>query len=68
MTPILFDGRNASAVYSYLKEERGICLTPCGGDLKDLMVRVAHIGNHVLGENDELVGELSQALAWAKGA
>ena len=68
MTPILFNERNASQVYEYLKVERGICLTPCGGDLKDVMTRVAHIGNHVLCENDMLVRELSRALAWTKGA
>lgn len=68
MTPILFTERNASAVYEYLKEERGICLTPCGGELKDLMTRVAHIGYHALSENDLLMGELSQALIRARRA
>lgn len=61
-TPILFDALNASEIYTFLKEKRGICLTPCGGDLRNVMVRVAHIGNHTIEENNLLIEELSLAL------
>lgn len=47
-TPLLFDktDKTATEVYNALRYEHNITLTPCGGDLKDIMVRVGHIGYH----------------------
>ena len=55
VTPLLFPKHNASDVYLRLKSDYGIVLTPCGGDLKDIAVRVAHIGYHTMEENAPLV-------------
>lgn len=64
-TPLLFDKLNGDEVYSIMKNKYGVCLTPCGGDLKGKMVRVGHIGNHTLEENDLLILTLKKALAEA---
>lgn len=61
-TPILFDNFNADMVYEIMKNKYGIVLTPCGGDLKHIMVRMGHIGNHTLEENDLVIDVLKRAL------
>lgn len=61
-TPILFDRLNAQAVYRDLKENHDVVLTPCGGDLTDVMVRMGHIGNHTLAENEFVAGLLETSL------
>lgn len=61
-TPLLFPEGNAVSVYETLKNQYGIILTPCGGSLKNKMVRVGHIGNHYLDENIELVSALKEVL------
>lgn len=61
-TPLLFPKENAVAVYETLKKEYDTVLTPCGGSLKNIMVRVGHIGNHYLDENIELARDLAEVL------
>lgn len=61
-TPILFDNLNADSVYEVMKNKYEVVLTPCGGDLKHIMVRMGHIGNHTIEENDLVIGVLKQAL------
>lgn len=61
-TPLLFPKDNAVQVYEVLKNQYNIVLTPCGGTLKNKMVRVGHIGNHYLDENIELVAALKEVL------
>lgn len=65
-TPLLFKDRNATIVYETLKEKYDTVLTPCGGNLRDIMVRVGHIGNHYLDENIDLVDNLRKVLNCAK--
>lgn len=60
VTPILFDG-NATDVYMALRE-RGITVTPSGGDLKDRLLRVGHIGNLSESDYDILLRELGRIL------
>lgn len=64
-TPILFPKNNAFEVYEILKNQFDTMLTPCGGDLKNFQVRVGHIGNHYIEENDELVNNISKSLSIA---
>ena len=61
-TPILFDRLNADKVYEVMKNKYEVVLTPCGGDLKHVMVRMGHIGNHTIEENDLVIDVLKKAL------
>lgn len=56
VTPVLFDG-NATEVFESLRE-RGITVTPSGGDLKNRLLRVGHIGNLSESDYDILLKEL----------
>lgn len=62
-TPLIFPEHNANEVYLRLKNYYGIILTPCGGDLKDLTVRVGHIGCHSVEENEPLIVAIKSAIA-----
>jgi len=48
---------NASAhdIFSIMKDKYGIWVCPNGGDLKDKIFRVGHIGNLTLEDNDKLI-------------
>lgn len=61
-TPLICPKNNAHELYMHLKENYGVVLTPCGGDLKDKTVRVAHIGNHTIDENPLLISQIESAL------
>jgi len=61
-TPILFDNLNADKVYEVMKNKYGVVLTPCGGDLKHVMVRMGHIGHHTIDDNDLIIEVLKKAL------
>ena len=60
-TPLIFDN-NAYDIYERLKNEYGLVITPNGGDLKDRIVRVGHLGNHTIDDNVELVNALTEIL------
>lgn len=66
-TPIIFPDNNAFSVYEILKNDFDTVLTPCGGDLKNIQVRVGHIGNHYIEENDKLIADLKKAISLSKG-
>lgn len=61
-TPLICPQNNAHELYMCLKEDYGVVLTPCGGDLKNKTVRVAHIGNHTVDENLLLISQIKSAL------
>lgn len=61
-TPLIFPQGNAKYVYSYLVKNYDIFLTPCGGDLKDISLRVAHIGYHTQEENSLLITAIKSAI------
>ncbi|WP_167955980.1 pyridoxal-phosphate-dependent aminotransferase family protein [Anaerosporobacter faecicola] len=56
MTPIkLNNTENASRIFELLKKEYGIVVNPCGGTVKEKMLRIGHIGNITIGDNDRLI-------------
>ena len=61
-SPLLFPRENAWAVYETLKKEYDTVLTPGGGDLKNKLLRVGHLGNHTAEENPPLIRALREVL------
>lgn len=62
MTPIYFPMRNAKRVYDTLRKEFGLNVTPNGGILSDVLLRVGHIGNLSVEDNICLVAALTELL------
>lgn len=62
VTPIIFASADASEVNKRLVEEYGYVLNPCGGSNAAKMSRVAHIGNHTIEDNIELINALRAIL------
>ncbi len=55
MTPITsYNGVSGNTLYNILKDEYDIYICPNGGDLKDKQVRIGHIGNLTIKDNDTL--------------
>jgi aspartate aminotransferase-like enzyme len=63
LTPIIFPKNNASVCNERLINEYGLVLNPCGGADASRMSRVAHIGNHTISDNDELIAALAEILS-----
>lgn len=63
-TPLIFSGTPYSAddVYNTLRNEYDITLTPCGGDLKNIMVRVGHLGYHPFSDYESLLDALKNVI------
>ena len=60
------NGMSAYDIFLKLKDEYGIWICPNGGDLKDKVFRVGHIGALMAGENDILVSALTKVMGGAK--
>ena len=60
LTPLVFSDDKASIVHEILYNEYGLMLTPNGGELAKKVLRVGHIGNHTIAENDEIVSAIAQ--------
>lgn len=58
MTPIIFEKPIAKEVFESLKNKYGIYVNPTGGELKERLVRIAHIGNLTIEDNQMLVKHL----------
>ena len=56
------NGMSAYDIFLKLKDEYGIWICPNGGDLKDKVFRVGHIGNLTIGDNDKLIVALKEVL------
>lgn len=63
VTPLYFPDHNAKAVYSELREKYDITVTPSGGEAADYLLRVGHIGNLTIQDNDRLLAALKEVLA-----
>ncbi|MBO4569522.1 MAG: hypothetical protein J5674_06215, partial [Candidatus Methanomethylophilaceae archaeon] len=61
VTPVLLDS-GAYDVFLRLKDGYGIVVTPSGGDLRDRMLRVGHIGNLSEEDYDALFEALDEVL------
>lgn len=60
------NGMSAYNVFLRLKDEYGIWICPNGGDLKDKVFRVGHIGALTVKENDILISALTKVMGGAK--
>lgn len=49
---------NAYEIFIYLKDEYGIWVCPNGGDMKDIVFRVGHMGELTVDENNQLINAL----------
>lgn len=61
LTPLILLGGGARILLDKLERD-GFVLNPCGGKRSDDMVRVAHVGNHSVSNNIELVEAMTRAL------
>ena len=60
MTPVQPASISAYDLFLRLKDEYGIWICPNGGELKDRMFRVGHIGELTNGDYDKLIFALGQ--------
>lgn len=56
------NGRSAYDIFLDLKDHYGIWICPNGGDLRDKVFRVGHLGALTIADNERLVDALSKAL------
>ena len=59
-TPLILE--HAKDVYTRLRYEFSMTLTPNGGALADTVLRVGHLGNHTVEDNVFLIQALKQVL------
>lgn len=60
VTSLKVKSENAYEIFSILKDEYGIWICPNGGDLKNIIFRVGHIGSLSVEENDLLIKAFSE--------
>jgi aspartate aminotransferase-like enzyme len=60
VTPLYFPDGNAKEVYETLKKDYDVFVTPNGGDLASTIIRVGHLGNHTVEDNEMLIGLLKK--------
>ena len=60
------NGMSAYDIFLKLKDEHGIWICPNGGDLKNKVFRVGHIGALTVRENDILIAALKKVMGGAK--
>ena len=63
LTSLIFENGGASNVYESLKSKYGVYLTPSGGNLKDVQLRVGHLGNLCQNDYDMLIKLLRRELS-----
>lgn len=61
LTPIIIRGK-ATKIFKNLKDKYQIVLTPNGGDLKEDLLRVGHIGNVKKSDYDEVIKRIKEEL------
>lgn len=62
ITPVIFEKEIATYVYEQLVKNEGIYVNPSGGEIGKNMFRVAHVGNHVVEDNERLVKAIEKYL------
>ncbi len=58
VTPLKTKGVSATKIFEVLKDEYKIWVCPNGGELKDIIFRVGHIGNLSIADNKYLIDSL----------
>lgn len=58
VTPLRPTSARASDIFNTLRTEYGIWVCPSGGQLKDTLLRIGHIGALTTADNDELISAL----------
>ncbi len=58
VTPLMTEGISAHQLFEVLESEYGIWVCPNGGELRDTLFRVGHIGNLTINDNEKLVKAL----------
>lgn len=59
LTPLIFE-KDAKVYYQKLIEDYDITVNPCGGDNADRMLRIGHMGNLTVEDNDMLIKALCE--------
>lgn len=62
VTPLYFPQGNARKIYESLRRDYDITITPTGGALSDYLLRVGHIGNLTVEDNDRLIRAMKEIL------
>ena len=62
-TPLVFPNGGAGMIYKKLYQ-RGVCLNPNGGMLADTVLRVGHLGNLTVKDNEHLAGLLEEIVPY----
>jgi len=62
LTTIEFPKKNALEVFKIMKEKYGKMLTPSGGEVGKMVLRVGHLGRCELSDYEELIRELKEVL------
>lgn len=62
LTPIIIKNRNAYELFLLLKEKYNIIVTPSGGELKNILLRIGHIGELTIDDNKMLIEILKKEL------
>lgn len=65
VTPLIFKDKIAKRVFEILKTEHGIFVNPTGGDREETVLRVAHIGDITVKDNEMLISAMKEAVAKA---
>lgn len=62
ITPLIFKEPMAYKVFEILKNKYGIFVNPTGGKLADISLRIAHIGQTDIGDNDILLEYMEKTM------
>lgn len=62
LTPIILPKKNAKEIFTIMKEKYNIYLTPSGGDIGEILLRVGHLGNLSISDNIDLIDKLKDVL------
>ena len=59
---IMENGKSAYDLFEMLESDYGIWICPSGGDLKDKLFRVGHLGALTFEDNDKLIDAMKKAI------
>lgn len=59
LTPVIMES-HAKEMYTRLKDDYGLVVTPNGGALEDVLIRVGHLGNVCIEDYDRLIDAMKE--------